>query len=98
MHSAISLLSLPFLLLLRSTLAAPLLAKRVNPSDLLASYDYVIVGGGTSGLTVGNRLSEDPNVTVLIIEAGNLHNSDDITIPRKAYVYKEQIISKRCAC
>lgn len=29
-------------------------------SDLLKKYDYVIVGGGTSGLTVGNRLSENP--------------------------------------
>lgn len=30
-------------------------------SQLHASYDYIIVGGGTSGLTVGNRLSEDPS-------------------------------------
>ena len=28
-------------------------------SDLRQSYDYIIVGGGTSGLTVGDRLSED---------------------------------------
>jgi len=27
--------------------------------DLHAAYDYVIVGGGTAGLTVANRLSED---------------------------------------
>jgi hypothetical protein len=27
--------------------------------DLLAEYDYIIVGGGTSGLTVADRLTED---------------------------------------
>ncbi|CZT42009.1 uncharacterized protein RSE6_01836 [Rhynchosporium secalis] len=32
------------------------------------TYDYVIVGGGTSGLTVGDRLSESGNYSVLVIE------------------------------
>ncbi|KAI0015262.1 glucose-methanol-choline oxidoreductase [Xylariomycetidae sp. FL0641] len=36
----------------------------------LRSFDYVIVGGGTAGLTVANRLTEDPRVTVAVIEAG----------------------------
>lgn len=30
----------------------------------------VIVGGGASSLTVANRLTENPNITVLVIEAG----------------------------
>lgn len=34
------------------------------------SYDYVIVGGGTSGLVVANRLSADPSTRVAVIEAG----------------------------
>jgi ribulose 1,5-bisphosphate synthetase/thiazole synthase len=31
----------------------------VGREDLLPEYDYVIVGGGTSGLTVADRLTED---------------------------------------
>ncbi|KAG9237169.1 hypothetical protein BJ875DRAFT_481595 [Amylocarpus encephaloides] len=33
-------------------------------------FDYVVIGGGTSGLVVAARLTEDPNVRVLVLEAG----------------------------
>lgn len=33
-------------------------------------YDYVIVGGGTAGLCVAARLTENPDVKVGVIEAG----------------------------
>jgi len=51
----------------RGVQRAKILARQ---EDLAESYDYVIVGGGTAGLTVADRLTEDPDVTVLVIENG----------------------------
>ncbi|KAF8643365.1 hypothetical protein AX16_009093 [Volvariella volvacea WC 439] len=43
-----------------------------------ATYDYVIIGGGTAGLVIANRLTEDAGVTVGVIEAGYLHLDDPL--------------------
>jgi choline dehydrogenase-like flavoprotein len=44
-------------------------------------FDYVIAGGGTAGCTLANRLSADPEVTVLLLEAGGKDDWIWIHIP-----------------
>ncbi|KAL4768503.1 putative choline dehydrogenase [Aspergillus nidulans var. acristatus] len=58
------------------------------PSDTV--FDYVIVGGGTAGLTLASRLSENATVRVAIIEAGSFYELDTgntSQIPSNAGLY-----------
>ena len=51
--------------------ALSLLGSHFGAVDIPATYDYVIVGGGTAGLTVANKLSK--HFTVAVIEAGGFY-------------------------
>ena len=47
----------------------------------MKAYDYVIIGAGSAGCVLANRLSADPNVEVLLVEAGGRDTSMMIHMP-----------------
>lgn len=78
---------LPLLLPVFSTpVSTPYSTNPKPPARLLGSsfgvpgpqtFDYIIVGGGTAGLALASRLSENSKWTVAVVEAGGFYETDN---------------------
>ena len=47
----------------------------------MSEFDYIIVGGGSAGCVLANRLTENPNISVCLLETGPPDKTPFIQIP-----------------
>jgi choline dehydrogenase len=64
------------------------MARKLSDREDLGTFDYIIVGAGSAGCVLANRLSADPAVSVLLLEAGGKDNYIWIRIPI-GYLYTQ---------
>ena len=57
-----------------------------NDPESIGSFDYIIIGAGSAGCVLANRLSDDPSNRVLLLEAGGKDNYIWVKIP-VGYLY-----------
>ncbi|KAJ7346360.1 aryl-alcohol oxidase [Mycena albidolilacea] len=74
---------LPSVILAVSTLCSGAILENVADLNALnLTFDFIVVGGGTAGNVVANRLSENPNHKILVLEAGGSNTGVlDIIVP-----------------
>ena len=89
MHRA-HYLCIPIAVLLVKALAQQRQPSPYGTPGIDASFDYVVVGGGTAGLAMATRLVESSSTNVAVVEAGGYYqedNSDTNVIPGQASYY-----------
>src|SRR3979411_1002396 len=55
--------------------------KRFGGMRVTDTFDFVVVGGGSGGCAVASRLSEDPQTSVALLEAGGKNDNWVVTTP-----------------
>lgn len=92
------MISIKFWLLatLAESVQARLLGSSFGIPGLNATFDYVVVGGGTAGLTIATRLVEQNAGTVAVVEAGTFYeisngNASQVPGPGVNYAGKSAV-------
>ncbi|KAK7683859.1 hypothetical protein QCA50_013237 [Cerrena zonata] len=71
-----SIFSMKFLKLLSLCYLPIAFSQTIN-----STFDFIIIGGGTSGLLIAERLTDDPSISVAVLEAGQAVVSDTTSVP-----------------